>query len=144
MAEMSPTERVSVSTLAGQLFVEVWLVEDDAFRRDATLYEASLSDRKFDVLDPAAARMKSWSVEAVNDRGHSLDIMHKRSGGTGAETHLEWILVPVDDGHPVDVSIRREGDVVWSAYGFIPAIDEHHHRLSADALQILRPFPKSN
>jgi hypothetical protein len=141
---MSQTEKVAVSSLAGQLFVEVWLVEDEAFRRDAQLFEASLTNRMFDVLDPATTRMKSWSVQAANDGGRSLDVIHKRSGGTGTETRQEWILVPVEDGHPIDVTIRRDSDIVWHARALIPAIDEHQHPLAADTLQNLRPFPNSN
>ncbi|MEB0303337.1 hypothetical protein, partial [Mucilaginibacter sp. 5C4] len=61
---MCATDRVIVSTLDGQLFVEVWLVEDDEFNRAKEFFEAALRDGRFE--DQAASlRMSDWSVQAT-------------------------------------------------------------------------------
>ena len=139
---MSAADRVIVSALDGQLFVEVWLVADDEFNRAQETFEVALRDGRFEE-QAASALMPEWSVQAVNTGGAQLSIMRKTSGGTGTDAQMEWTLWPLS-GPLVDITIRNCGEVVWSVRGFAPSADEHKQPLSAEFLKSLRPMPDSS
>ncbi|MEC5151439.1 hypothetical protein [Cryobacterium sp. GrIS_2_6] len=138
---MSAADRVIVSTLDGQLFVEVWLVEDDEFNRAQEFFEAALRHGRFEE-QAASVLMSEWSVQGANTGGAKLSVMRKTSGGTGTDAQMEWTLWPLS-GPLVDITIRNCGEVVWSVRAFAPAVDEHKQPISAESLESLRPMPDS-
>ncbi|MEB0000320.1 MULTISPECIES: hypothetical protein [unclassified Cryobacterium] len=138
---MSAADRVIVSTLDGQLFVEVWLVEDDEFNRAQEFFEVALRDGRLEK-QAASVLMSEWSVQAANTGGVQLSIMRKTSGGTGTDAQMEWTLWPLS-GRLVDITIRNCGEVVWSVVAFAPAVNEHKQPISAESLGRLRPMPDS-
>jgi hypothetical protein len=139
---VSAAERVLVSSVDEQLFVEVWLVMDDEFRQDLDQYEASISER-MPLDQPAAVRMREWSVQAIDAGGTRLEIMRQMSGGTGTDSQMEWILWPLREAR-VDVSVLHGGEVVWSAEALHPEVNESKRPISREALQLLRPMLNGN
>lgn len=135
---VSAAERILVSSSDEQLFIEVWLVRDDEFRQDLDQYEASLGER-IPLDQPATVRMREWSVQAIDAGGTRLKVMGKRSGGTGTESLMEWILWPLGEAR-VDVSVLHDGEVVWSTEALHPAVNESKRPISSEMLQHLRPM----
>jgi hypothetical protein len=141
-ASVSAAERVLVSCVDEQLFIEVWLVKDEEFRQDLDQYEASISER-IPRDQPAAVRMRAWSVQAIDAGGTRLEIMRQMSGGTGTDSLMEWILWPLR-GTCVDVSVLHGGTVVWSAEALHPEVNESKRPISREILQLLRPMLNRN
>ena len=141
-ASVSAADRILVSSSDEQLFIEVWLVRDDEFQRDLDQYEASVGERIW-IDQPATERMREWSVQAIDAGGTRLKVMGQRSGGTGTESLMGWILWPLGEAR-VNVSVLHGGEVVWSTEALHPEVNESTRPISREALQHLRPMSDGN
>lgn len=136
---MSAFEKVAVSAAEGQLLVEVWLIQDAEFRSDLADYESAVEQRTAGIHQPATVRMGEWWVKASTSDGSELSVMRQRSGGSGTEGLMEWILWPLPH-KPVNLSISRRGEQVWSIVGLVPPALERSRPMSDASLRSSQPM----